>query len=94
VSDEVQVIEIAPGSEPTVVYVPGHSSSGADPALAALVHELDGRVTVLEAGAGDPDAVQTLVDASLTVHVQALTPHPAYDTDIPSLSILFENGLV
>jgi hypothetical protein len=31
--------------------------------------------------------------ASLEEHITDLTPHPAYD-DIPSLVLLFENGLV
>lgn len=29
----------------------------------------------------------------LTTHVQDTTPHPAYD-DLPSLVLLFENGLI
>lgn len=32
--------------------------------------------------------------ASLTAHINSPTPHPAYDVDIPSLSLIFENGLV
>lgn len=31
--------------------------------------------------------------AALEAHIASATPHPAYD-DIPSLTILFENGLV
>lgn len=41
----------------------------------------------------DPGAVQGLIDDSIAAHVQADLPHPAYD-DLPSLTILFENGLV
>jgi hypothetical protein len=40
-----------------------------------------------------PDDVPDLIDAAITTHVQAPAPHPAYD-DLPSLQLLFENGLV
>jgi len=45
------------------------------------------------------DAVTTYLTANppgeplLAEHIVAPTPHPAYD-DIPSLTVLFENGLV
>ena len=32
-------------------------------------------------------------DSNLTGHITDFTPHPEYD-DIPSLALLFENGLV
>lgn len=38
---------------------------------------------------GDPGDPQALQD-----HIDDPTPHEAYDIDIPSLSVLFENGLV
>lgn len=33
-------------------------------------------------------------DQALLAHINSTTPHPAYDTDISSLSALFENGLL
>lgn len=41
----------------------------------------------------DLEAVQGLIDDTVEVHVQAVEPHPAYD-DLPSLRLLFENGLI
>jgi len=38
-------------------------------------------------------AAQELIDDSITVHEIDPTPHPAYD-DLPSLRLLFENGLI
>lgn len=32
-------------------------------------------------------------DAQLLAHIQSSTPHPMYD-DMPSLKLIFENGLV
>lgn len=31
---------------------------------------------------------------ALAAHINSSTPHPAYDVDLPDLSIYFENGLV
>lgn len=42
---------------------------------------------------GDLELVQELIDESVTAHEVDTTPHPAYD-DLPSLRLLFENGLV
>lgn len=42
---------------------------------------------------GDLTVVQGLIDGSLDAHIQDEAPHPAYE-DLPSLTILFENGLV
>jgi hypothetical protein len=41
----------------------------------------------------DLDVFRELVDTAVTVHVLDPEPHPAYD-DGPSLTILFENGLI
>jgi hypothetical protein len=43
---------------------------------------------------GDLGAVQELIDTSVAGHVQAAEPHPAYDTDAPTFSLIFQNGLV
>lgn len=45
-------------------------------------------------GGGDPTDIQGLIDSAIEAHVEAPTPHKAYDVDMPSLSIIFENGLV
>jgi hypothetical protein len=47
----------------------------------------------ISAPGGDLGVVQDLIDESMDSHVGASAPHPAYD-DIPSLTDLFENGLV
>jgi hypothetical protein len=46
---------------------------------------------VVAGGAGYDD---TDIRQTITTHVESPTPHPAYDEDIPSLSLLFENGLI
>ena len=38
--------------------------------------------------------VDDIDDAMMEAHINDPTPHPAYDTNMPSLKILFENGLV
>jgi hypothetical protein len=38
-------------------------------------------------------AIQEMIDTTVQEHVLDPAPHPAYDT-IPSLRLLFENGLV
>jgi hypothetical protein len=60
------------------------------------VNENTEAISTLQEGGGGlpPEEIQEMIDASVTAHVEADTPHPAYDTDIPSLSIIFQNGLV
>jgi hypothetical protein len=41
----------------------------------------------------DMAAVQGMIDGSIATHVQAAEPHPAYD-EMPSLRLVFENGLI
>lgn len=38
-------------------------------------------------------AAQDMIDTSIGVHVAAPEPHPAYD-DLPSIRLIFENGLI
>lgn len=40
------------------------------------------------------DQVQEMIDSALDDHINAVEPHPAYDIDMPSLKVIFENGLV
>lgn len=47
----------------------------------------------LQSGGVPAAEVQEMIDASLATHVDDPTPHPSYDTDLPSLTVLFENGL-
>lgn len=42
---------------------------------------------------GDVEPIKALIAESVSAHEVDSTPHPAYD-DLPSLSIIFENGLV
>lgn len=39
-------------------------------------------------GGGEGDS------AALVAHIESDTPHPAYDIRLPSLRLIFENGLV
>lgn len=57
----------------------------------SLIFQVNQNTEAIRLGGGGD--VQELVDATVTTHVNDLTPHPAYD-DLPSLSLLFENGLV
>ena len=46
-------------------------------------------VVVSAASPGDGNNWQALQE-----HINSPTPHPAYDDDMPSLKLLFENGLI
>jgi hypothetical protein len=54
-----------------------------------------GDVTVISTGQPGPRGFPGAFggEAAIQTHVDSSTPHPAYD-DMPSLSLLFENGLV
>ena len=41
----------------------------------------------------DAEKVAAIVEPIMTAHINAPEPHPAYD-DMPSLTLLFENGLI
>lgn len=47
----------------------------------------------IPAGQVDPALIQAVVAAALVDHIEAPEPHAAYDIDMPSLTLLFENGL-
>lgn len=57
------------------------------------VNENTSDIALLLISAGDDEHIQELIDTSVSAHVNDATPHPFYD-DVPSLSLLFENGLV
>lgn len=61
-------------------------------AMIDIVNEHDDDIAELQVAAGDPDAVQDLIDASLTAHVESATPHPVYDSH--RFDLIFLNGLV
>lgn len=42
---------------------------------------------------GNDGVPASYVDDAMTAHIIDPTPHPAYD-DLPSLRLLFENGLI
>lgn len=41
----------------------------------------------------NPEFVIETVEAAISTHVTDPTPHTAYDDDMPSFSVIFENGL-
>lgn len=61
----------------------------------------DAEIDRVTSGAVDPDEIEDAIVAYLETHSEDLltphindeTPHPAYD-DLPSLRLLFENGLI
>lgn len=52
-----------------------------------------GQVNVMGGVAGPPGADGLDADDLMALHILDPTPHPAYD-DMPSLTLLFENGLI
>jgi hypothetical protein len=87
------------------VFVPGTGgASPADITAAIEAHRADPAahpqyatteyVDLQVATGGDLGAVQELIDTSIAGHVQAAEPHPAYDTDAPTFSLIFQNGLI
>lgn len=88
-SREVQVVQVD-RSVVSVVTVPGASATRVDdlldvnapPAVAGLLERQ-----------GDGIVRPVTRDAVLAPHIAAPEPHPAYD-DLPSLRLLFENGLI
>lgn len=85
----VQVIRGAPGARgrgiESITYVSGD--------LVFAMSDGSAVSTPIPASAGDIGAVQEAIDTSLDVHEVDPLPHTAYD-DLPSLAVLFENGLV
>jgi len=47
----------------------------------------------LQAGGLPAEEVQEMISEAVQAHADAPQPHKAYDVDMPSLSVLFENGL-
>jgi hypothetical protein len=60
----------------------------------ALIDQVNKNTTdITKIQASDLEAVTELIGDAVAEHVASPTPHPQYD-DIPSLKILFENGLI
>lgn len=89
-----------PGYAPTVVV------SSDDPDVVHIIEpvrvgdltgggtgDLDGRVSAVEVELAAGIARDTAQAAALVSHQDDTTPHAAYD-DLPSLRLLYENGLV
>lgn len=60
-----------------------------------IVVDASGQVTVVNSGPPGPRGAPGAYggEVALQSHVDSSSPHPAYD-DIPSLTLLFENGLI
>ena len=58
------------------------------------VNEHTDEIEGLKAVSGDPEAIQGMIDDSLNAHISSEAPHPAYDNDAHSFSLLFMNRLV
>lgn len=56
------------------------------------LQEVEDTIAGIEAGTIDPEVVEAAVEEVLETHVDSPTPHPVYD-EIPSLTLIFENGL-
>lgn len=74
--------------EIVLINVPGPG----DPSVVEVIGPGDGTVTVPSSGI-DQAVIQDMVDDALAAHTTDTTPHSSYD-DLPSLSLLFENGLI
>lgn len=74
------------------VSVRGRIKASEQNALIDRVNENTHAIENLSVPGGDLEAVQDMIDESVDLHVNDTAPHPVYD-NIPSLVILFENGL-
>lgn len=73
-------IVVEPPSIPGAILVPTAGPAGAEGPIGTI----DG---------GGLQVIEDLIDSTVQAHVDAAEPHPAYD-DLPSLVLLFENGLI
>lgn len=101
-------VTLSQPSPPVAVVVPGGGGGGAASQIAnvgsapagvplALVKGTDGLLRPDAAAIADRPTLPAVVDAiesAVAVHVADPQPHPAYDADIPSLSLLFASRLV
>lgn len=58
--------------------------------LSGRVATVEQTIETLQVGAIDPAVLSTEVERQLAGHVDAPTPHPAYDVDIPSLTLIYQ----
>lgn len=81
-------VHVAPPVLPSVTVAPPDPNP-----VGAVVVPVVGPRGPQGPGADDLGLVQTMIDTTVQVHVVAPEPHPVYD-DLPSLRLLFENGLI
>jgi len=62
-------------------------------ALIDRVNENTAAIENLSVPGGDLEAVEELIEEAVDNHVNDSEPHPAYD-DMPTLRLIFENGLI
>lgn len=82
----------------TTVVVPSPEFVLVDGAIETVASLDTGQTDFVVITSGGPQGVPGPVgpsgaDPRLDIHIQADSPHPKYD-DLPSLTLLFENGLV
>lgn len=86
--DGTAVVTLVPPDVPTIVM--GEPASG----VVNLVPVAGPKGDKGPPGSiNDLNAVQEMIDTSVTAHVVAPEPHPSYD-DMPDLTLIFQNGLV
>lgn len=78
---------VTPPQVPSITMAPPVSSSVVVPVAGPKGDKGD------PGSVDDLAAIQGMIDTSVTVHVVAPEPHPAYD-DMPDLTLIFQNGLV
>lgn len=59
-----------------------------------LIDQVNTNTEAIALLGGDPAAIQEMIDEAIEEHANAPEPHKAYDLDIPSLTLIFENGLL
>lgn len=61
----------------------------------ALIDQVNANTEAIAAlGGGDVTDIRELIQEAITEHVNDPEPHKAYDIDMPSLALIFQNGLV
>ncbi|MER7433121.1 hypothetical protein ABT341_00175 [Pseudonocardia alni] len=86
--NDIVVIAIDPDDEPHLAVV-----AQSDTAAPVYVPGTGGVSLTDVQAALQPYAKTVEVASAIGEHVSADTPHPVYD-DLPSLTLLFENGLI
>lgn len=82
--DEMLLIARPGAGDDLEIHVANAAGTGVrkTPSMASIEQRISTAVSAVTSG-----------DAAMSAHVSDTTPHPTYD-DLPSLTIIFENGLV